>query len=153
MAPVLEIPEIKNRLQERPGPFLVYCMPPDYIMQGMIADTGGQWQLYKHHHTLTMIRDWIFHPFRHLEGGPMAVHHGPMPDMGNSGHGNGTVMRMIFLQIETGKKPSGSFDLFGLNVQRIPLFVADVEIHNLILLKIRDLPPQTGWGRVPTPMF
>ncbi len=153
MAQVLEIPEIKNRLQERPGPFLVYCMPPDYIMQGMIADTGGQWQLYKHHHTLTMISDWIFHPFRHLEGGPMAGHHGLMPGMGNPGYENGMVMRMIFLQIETGKKPSGSFDLFGMNVQRIPLFVADVEIHSLILLKIRVLPPETGWGRVPTPMF
>lgn len=153
MAPVLEIPEIKNRLQERTGPFLVYFMPPDYIMQGMIADTGGQWQLYKHHHTLAMISDWIFHPFRHLEGGPMAGHHGLMPNMGNLGYGNGMVMRLIFLQIETGKNPSGSFDLFGINARRIPLFVADVEIHNLILLKIRVLLPETSWGRVPTPMF
>ena len=127
-------------------------MPPDYIMQGMIADTGGQWQLYKHHHTLTMISDWIFHPFRHLEGGPMAGHHGLMPGRGNPGYENG-MMRMIFLQIETGKKPSGSFGLFGMNVRRTPLFVADVEIHSLILLKIRVLPPETGWGRVPTPCF
>lgn len=36
-----------------------------------------------------------------------------------------------------------------MNVQRIPLFVADVEIHNLILLKIRVLLPETSWGAGP----
>src|SRR5512132_4182345 len=51
-------------------------MPKDYVMQGMIADTGGEWQLYKRHHTFAMISDWIFHPFRHLEAGDAAMHHG-----------------------------------------------------------------------------
>lgn len=153
MASVLEIPAVKDRLKERTGPFLVYCMPPNYVMQGMIADTGGEWQLYKHHHTLAMISDWIVHPFRHLEGGPMGGHHSPGHSMGNLGLGNGMVLRMIFLQIETGKDIAGPFDLFGINVRRIPLFAADVEIHNLTLLKIQDLPLETGWGRVPTPMF
>jgi protein-S-isoprenylcysteine O-methyltransferase Ste14 len=153
MGSVLEIPEIKNHLTDGSGPFLVYFMPPAYLMQGMIAYTGGEWQLYKHHHTFAMIADWIFHPFRHLEGGPMGLHHNSGHSMGISGSGNGMVMRMIFLRIETGKNPSNRFDLFGINARRVPLFVADVEIHNLILLKIQDLAPETGWGRVPTPIF
>jgi len=45
-------------------------------MQGMIADTGPQWRLYEHHQTLGMITDWIFHPFRHLQGGHMMMHQG-----------------------------------------------------------------------------
>ena len=75
MASALELPEIKNRLGA-PGPVLAYLMPKDYVMQGMIADTGGEWQLYKRHHTMAMISDWILHPFRHLENGHAAMHHG-----------------------------------------------------------------------------
>jgi hypothetical protein len=29
----------------------------------------------------------------------------------------------------------------------------DVEIHNLSLLDLKDLPQDTGWGKVPTPVF
>jgi len=32
-------------------------------------------------------------------------------------------------------------------------FLADVDIHNLELIEIQDLPSETGWGRVPTPIF
>jgi hypothetical protein len=38
-------------------------------MQGIITDTGGDWQLYKQHHTMAMIGDWILYPFRHLREG------------------------------------------------------------------------------------
>lgn len=69
MGAVLEVPEIRAHMGETPGEILVHFMPTDYVMQGMIADTGGEWQLYKRHHTFAMIGDWIFHPFRHLEGG------------------------------------------------------------------------------------
>ena len=34
MGSVLEIPEIKARLDGQSGPFLVYFMPKDYVMQG-----------------------------------------------------------------------------------------------------------------------
>ncbi len=76
MGSVLEMPEIKAHMGGTPGEILVYFMPKDYVMQGMIADTGGEWQLYKRHHTFAMIGDWIFHPFRHLEGGHSAMHPG-----------------------------------------------------------------------------
>ena len=153
MGAVLEMPEIKAHLGGTPGEILVYFMPKDYVMQGMIADTGGEWQLYKRHHTFAMIGDWIFHPFRHLEGGHSAMHLGTAGGMENPGDGNGMIRRMIFLRVEgKGGQPDPA-DLFGINVRRSPVFVADVDIHNLALRDVRDLPPETGWGLVPTPIF
>jgi hypothetical protein len=153
MESVLEISEIRARLEGQSGPFLVYFMPKDYVMQGMIADTGGEWQLYKRHHTFAMISDWIFHPFRHLEAGHAAMHH----DMGSGTEeraaANGMVRRMIFLGVETPHGQTDPSSLFGINARRSPLFVADVEIHDLVLQEVRDLPLATGWGSVPTPIF
>jgi hypothetical protein len=153
MASVLEIPEIKARLERQTGPSLAYVMPKNYLMQGMIADTGGEWQLYKRHHTFSMIGDWIFHPFRHLEGGHSAMHHGAADEMEGHGNGDGMVRRMIFLRAETQNIQPNQADLFGINVRRSPVFVADVEIQNFVLQDVRDLPSETGWGRVPTPIF
>jgi len=44
MADILALPEVRQRLVDGKH-YLVYFLPPDYIMQGMIADTGGHWQL------------------------------------------------------------------------------------------------------------
>ena len=79
MVDLLELPEVKDRLARAPGPVLVYLVPNNYVMQGMIADTDPRFRLYEQHHSLAMITDWIFHPFRHLEGGHMMMHH----DMGD----------------------------------------------------------------------
>jgi len=51
------------------------------------------------------------------------------------------------------RNPANRADLFGINVRRSPIFVADVDIHGLVLQDVRDLPAETGWGRVPTPIF
>lgn len=98
-----------------------------------------------------MITDWIFHPFGHLEGGCRAMPH-------NMGQGmmiprEGVVRRMIFLRVETGGSGTGVSEVFGINSRRVPLFVADVDIHNLKMKDVHDLPAETGWGRVPTPIF
>lgn len=153
MASVLEMPAIKEHMGGTPGAILVYFMPKNYVMQGMIADTGGEWQLYKRHHTFAMIGDWIFHPFRHLEDGHAAMHHGTGEGTDDHKVGAGMVRRMVFLRVEAQSDLSNPADLFGINTRRSPLFVADVEIHNLVLQDVRDLPPETGWGRVPTPIF
>jgi protein-S-isoprenylcysteine O-methyltransferase Ste14 len=150
MPAVLTIPELTTRLAGQTGSVLAYVMPIDYVMQGMIADTGDEWQLYKRHHTLAMIWDWIFHPFGHLEGGHFAMHAsmGPM-----AGGGGSMVRRLIFLRVET---PTGQHDpaaLFAINARRSPLFLADVDMHTLAVHTVRDLPGETGWGRVPTPNF
>ncbi len=153
MADVLELPEVKRRLAKSSGPVLVYFIPQQYVMQGMIADTGPQWRLYEHHQTLAMIADWIFHPFRHLQGGHMMMHH----DMGGASTTgvapDGMVRRLIFLRIESPQVTTSPAALFGINATRIPMFFADVDIHNMVLLDIQSLSPGTGWGQVPTPLF
>jgi hypothetical protein len=102
-------------------------MPKDYVMQGMIADTGGEWQLYKRHHTFAMISDWIFHPFRHLEAGDAAMHHGVDSSIEGRAAVNGMVRRMIFLRVATPNGHPDPSDLFGINTRRSPVFVADVD--------------------------
>ncbi len=153
MADILELPQVKSRLEESPGPILVYLLPQQYVMQGMIADTGPQWRLYEHHQTLTMIADWIFHPFRHLHGGHMMMHRAMGRAPVTSTAPGGMVRRLIFLRVVSPSQTTTPAHLFGINTSRVPQFVADVDIHNLILLDIRPLGPGTGWGRVPTPMF
>ena len=153
MASVLEMPEIKAHMGGTPEPILVYFMPKDYVMQGMIADTGGEWQLYKRHHTFSMIGDWIFHPFLHLEGGHTAMHHGTGEGMEGHAAGASFVRRMVFLRVDAHSGRQNPADLFGINTRRSPLFVADVDIQNLVVQEVRDLPAETGWGRVPTPIF
>lgn len=147
MGDVIRLGEIGKRI-DADSRYLVYFLPQNYIMQGLIANTGDEWRLYKQHHTISMIIDWIFHPFRHLEEGHHAMH---MPGMHNI-DGNGVVRRLIFLKIENvkGEKP---YDAFSINAKRTPVFMADVDIHNLSVLFIKDLPRDTGWGIVPTPIF
>ncbi len=39
-----------------------YFIPIDYVMQGMIANTGEEWKLFQQHKTIGMITDYILHP-------------------------------------------------------------------------------------------
>lgn len=153
MDAVLELPQVKSRLAQSSGPILCYLVPQNYVMQGMIADTGPEWHLYEHHQTLAMIADWILHPFRHLQGGHMMTHHaiGGAPATGSAP--GGIVRRQIFLRIDSPCLGNTRAIIFGITTNRVPLFFADVDIHNLVLLDIYSLGPGTGWGRVPTPMF
>jgi protein-S-isoprenylcysteine O-methyltransferase Ste14 len=153
MADVLELTEVKSRLDQTPGPVLVYLIPQQYVMQGMIADIGPQWRLYEHHQTLAMITDWIFHPFRHLQGGHMMMHHDVATSAAESGAPGAVIRRLIFLHVDTPQGQSAPTLLFAINNTRVPQFFVDVDIHNLVLLEIHPLGPGTGWGRVPTPMF
>jgi hypothetical protein len=81
------------------------------------------------------------------------MHPGTADGVENRGDGNGTVKRMIFLRVETPDGRANPAALFGIDARRSPVFVADVDIHDLVLRNVRDLPPDTGWGRVPTPTF
>ena len=153
MADVLGLPEVASRLAGSPGPIFVYVVPQHYVMQGMIADTGPQWRLYEHHQTLAMIADWIFHPFRHLQGGHMMMHHG-MEGAATTAPASGHMARrLIFLYLDLPGDGYTRAQLFGITTTRVPLFFADVDVHALTLLDIHRLGPGTGWGRVPTPMF
>jgi protein-S-isoprenylcysteine O-methyltransferase Ste14 len=153
MADLLELPEVKTRLAQAPGFILVYLVPKNYVMQGMIADTDPRWRLYEHHQTVAMITDWVFHPFRHLEGGHMMMHHDMAGESAPGSSTSSTVRRLIFLGIKTSGAANPPASLFAINAERTPLFFIDVDIHSLALLDVKDLVPGTGWGRVPTPMF
>jgi protein-S-isoprenylcysteine O-methyltransferase Ste14 len=149
MGDILALPEVRQRIQENKK-YLVYFIPQHYIMQGMIADTGGDWKLFNQHHSMAMITDWIFNPFGHLREGHHAMHSGMLHESG--GIENGIVRRLIFLSIEdvSVKNPA---DLFSINGLRVPQFMVDVEVHTQQLLEVKDLPHGSGWGTVPTPVF
>jgi protein-S-isoprenylcysteine O-methyltransferase Ste14 len=90
MADVLSMEEVKMRLKDNEK-YLVYFIPADYIMQGLIADTGEEWRLYRRHFTIIRFLNWVFHPFSHLAGGHHAGHDYAPMDMNNS-----IVRRLIF---------------------------------------------------------
>jgi protein-S-isoprenylcysteine O-methyltransferase Ste14 len=146
MADILHLEEVKSKLQGGES-YLVYFMPPMYVMQGLIGDTGGDWQLYKQHHTISMITDFILHPSGHLAGHM----HG---DAGHSEHGmqSATVRRLIFVSV-SGATPGKTFYPFAVNAIRKPEFMIDVDVHDLKVLASKDLPVETAWGKLPTPTF
>jgi protein-S-isoprenylcysteine O-methyltransferase Ste14 len=150
MGDILALKDVSGRL-DKGGHYLVYFLPPDYVMQGMIADTGGDWKLFEQHRTIGMIADWIFNPFGHLRGGHHAMHGMAHHDNG-AVPGEGTIRRLIFISLE-GVEVKTPSDCFSINALRVPQFMVDVEVHNLKLLDIKDLPHGSGWGTVPTPVF
>jgi hypothetical protein len=152
MEDVLKMPEIESRLPKT-GAILAYSVPVQYVMQGMIADTGPEYRLYEHHQTVPMIVDWVFHPFRHLEGGHMMMHHAGMAPSGAAP--SFAERRVIFLEVPSaGDAPSADPSaLFAVGAVRVPRFFADVDMHEVKVLDVHELGPGTGWGRVPTPMF
>ena len=152
MADVLQLPEVRSRLEKGTGAILGYLVPQNYVMQGMIADTDPAWRLYEHHQTLAMITDWVFHPFRHLEGGHSMMH-GAMVGTAAPAPANGMVRRLIFLRVQADDTGRTAADLFSIIATRTPQFFVDVDMHELVLLQVKDLGAGTGWGRVPTPMF
>jgi protein-S-isoprenylcysteine O-methyltransferase Ste14 len=149
MPDILKLEEVKSRLKNDEH-FLVYFLPADYIMQGLIADTGGDWKLYKQHHTFSMIIDWIFHPFKHLTEGHHGHHGMPGHEMHNMQ--DGVVRRLLFLRIEN-VPISKPVDLLAINAKRVPVMMLDIAIHNMIVKDFKELPHDTGWGTVPTPVF
>jgi protein-S-isoprenylcysteine O-methyltransferase Ste14 len=148
MSDILELKEVEERIRSDKQ-YLIYFIPQDYIMQGMIADTGGDWKLFNQHHSLAMITDWIFNPFGHLRGGHHGMH---IQHQESAGMKSNMVRRLIFISIEDVpvKNPS---DLFSINALRVPQFMVDVDVHTLRLIEIKELPHGSGWGSVPTPVF
>ena len=147
MGDVLNLEQIKSRMEQDQS-YLVYFLPTNYVMQGLIADTGDDWQLYKRHHTISRFWDWIFHPFTHLGGA-----HASAFEPGGHSHGSaGSVRRLIFVKI-FGVSITKPADVFSVNATRTPDFMVDVDVHNLTVLAMKNLPVETAWGKVPTPTF
>jgi protein-S-isoprenylcysteine O-methyltransferase Ste14 len=147
MDDVLNLEQIKSRV-DRNQSYLVYFLPTNYVMQGLIANTGDDWQLYKRHHTISRFWDWIFHPFSHLGGA-----HASAFEPGGHSHGSvGSVRRLIFVKI-SGASITKPADVFSLRATRTPDFMVDVDVHSLSVLATKNLPVETAWGKVPTPTF
>jgi hypothetical protein len=147
MADILNLTQVSSQIKSNES-YQVYLMPTGYVMQGLIGDTGGDWRLYKQHHTARMITDWVLHPFAHLSGAHNSMHDGSM----HSEHGKGTVRRLIFLKISNVSVTRPS-DVFAINAVRTPQFMIDVDVHQLNILDSKNLPVETAWGSVPTPVF
>lgn len=157
LPPVLENPAVVSRLGTARANIghrlLAYVIPVDYTMQGMIADTGEEWKLFEQHKTLGMITEYVLHPFAHLTEG-----HGRHGEPGGhpaSMHDSPALRRrIIFIDVSAGARAlSAPADDFGIDVRRRPLFFADAHLHTGEILQVRDMPPGSGWGTVPTPMF
>ena len=134
---------------------IAYFIPIDYVMQGMIANTGDEWKLFEQHKTLSMITEYILHPFAHLTGGH--VHHMNMATMKHSAEMYASPLmkrRVIFVEVSSDERVLTSpFDDFDINANRMPLFFVDVHLHTAEILGIHDTEAGSGWGSVPTPMF
>jgi len=155
---VLQQPDVASKLKsvENSGShrLLAYFIPIDYVMQGMIADTGGEWKLFEQHKTVGMITEYIFHPFAHLTEGH--AHHHPGMLVQNSSMHDSPAMKRRVIFVELSASPgvlTSPVDDFGINVARTPLFFVDVHLHTGEILQMRDTPTGSGWGTVPTPMF
>jgi protein-S-isoprenylcysteine O-methyltransferase Ste14 len=135
---------------------LAYFIPVDYVMQGMIANTGDEYKLFERHKTIAMITEYILHPYAHLISGHahhMAMMTGQVHD---SSMYNSPAMkrRVIFMDISSpGRVLTDPTEDFGINVERKPLLFADIHLHTAELLRVQDTPAGSGWGTVPTPMF
>ena len=149
MPDILKVDEVRTRLNANES-YVAYFLPTNYVMQGLIADTGGDWQLYKHHHSIGRFSDWVFHPFGHLGGQQHSVfeptHHSEHSMAG------GSVRRLIFLKVSNVAVAEPS-DVFAVNAVRTPDFMVDIDVHSLNVLDRKTLPVETAWGRVPTPAF
>ncbi len=154
---VLQAPAVASKLQsfemKKDRRLLAYFIPIDYVMQGMIADTGGKWKLFEQHKTIGMITDFILRPFGHLTGGHMG--HAKMMAHDVSMHDSPAMKRrIIFIEVSASDHELASpFDDFDINIVRTPLFFVDVHLHTGEVLQVQDTPAGSGWGTVPTPMF
>jgi len=132
---------------------LAYFIPIDYVMQGMIANTGREWKLFEQHKTIGMITEYILHPFGHLTRGH--THHTAIEAHHSSMHDSPAMKRrIIFIEVFANDGGITSpFDDFNINSIRTPLFFVDVHLHTGEILQVQDTPTGSGWGTVPTPMF
>jgi protein-S-isoprenylcysteine O-methyltransferase Ste14 len=126
---------------------LAYIVPVNYVMQGMIANTGPEWMLFQRHQTLAMISDYIINPIGHLQGGHMG-HGGPMT------HDSPAMKRrIIFVGVQGNQELTSAASDFGINDTRVPRFFVDIHLHTNEVLQVQGTEGGTGWGDVPTPMF
>jgi len=147
--------------------YLGYLMPVDYIMQGMIANTDDDFHLYKQHHTVNMIADWVLHPFKHLRTPPSAMmakmhhmdpsvarrHHCPIGINDPSlDHASCPYRRIILVEIDHNfRNHVAGKELMAFNAARVPSSLIDINTQTGEIINARELEKTTAWKDVPTP--
>ena len=147
--------------------YLAYIMPGDYIMQGMIADTGGAFHLHKGHQTFALITDWVIHPFEHLRRSPasqMAKMHGVDPAIARRHHcpmgindsnlscEDCPYRRIIFIEVDhAGQSHISGEELFSFDSSRTPVGFIDVNTSTGQIVSSQRVGKATAWKDVPTP--
>jgi hypothetical protein len=132
--------------------YLGYVMPPDYVMQGMIANTGDEFHL---------------HPFEHLRRSPAAEmaqmrnvdpamarrHHCPLGvNDANLQCQTCPFRRIIFLEAaHDGTGRVGKEGVFSLNVTRSPVGYIDINTQTGEIINVKKVEKATAWKDVPTP--
>jgi len=160
------------------GAYLGYLMKPDYVMQGMIANTGEHWQLYKQHHTLQMIADWVIHPFGHLRNCSVHASQSTPKNMPAGGCPLHAAMmarrencplkindpelqcdtcpyrRVIVVKVETGESGNTSKrQLLSASAARTPVSYLDIDTRTGKVIHAAAVENKTAWKDVPTPIF
>lgn len=155
------------KFMEKENDYLGYVMPVDYIMQGMIANTGAEHHLHKKHNTLVLITDWVLHPFRHLRQPPsahMAKIHNVDPAIARRHHcplgiNNPSLecdecpyRRIILVKIkhDLKKHPVGN-KLLAFNTTRTPVGFIDLNTKTGKIVNKKKVETETAWKDVPTP--
>jgi protein-S-isoprenylcysteine O-methyltransferase Ste14 len=147
--------------------YLGYVMPPDYVMQGMIADTGAEFHLHQRHSTFALIADWVLHPFNHLRRSPsaqMAAMHHVDPAMARRHHCSLGVndlslqcntcpfRRIVFVEVDhNGKDRLAKKGLFSFGVTRTPVSFIDIDTQTGKIVDAKRVGKATAWRDVPTP--
>jgi len=147
--------------------YLGYVMPVDYVMQGMLADTGDTFHLHKQQHTFALITDWVLHPFEHLRRSPSAVMaemNGVDPDMARMHHCPLGIQeqgltcdacpyrRIVFIEVDhDGKDRLSRETLFDFDARRTPAGFVDIDIATGRIIGGKAVGKATAWRDVPTP--
>jgi len=149
--------------------YLGYLMPADYIMQGLIADTGGLSQLHQHHQTPALIADWILHPFAHLRRPPsaeMARMHGADPATARRHHcpvgiddpslecATCPYRRVILVEVKAGNQQRVTgLKCLSIWAERTPVCYVDIDTVTGKIVKVEHVGAGTAWHDVPTPVM
>jgi protein-S-isoprenylcysteine O-methyltransferase Ste14 len=147
--------------------YLGYLMPGDYVMQGMIANTGDDFHLFKQHNTVMMITEWVLHPFQHLRSSPslhMAKMHGVDPSIARRHHcplgindpsldcNTCPYRRVIIDEVNNGEgEHLTGKGLLSFDTVRVPVAFIDINTKTGKIVNIKRVEKATAWADVPTP--
>ena len=144
--------------------YLGYVMPANYVMQGLIADTGIECELYKRRKTFALMAHWVLHPFEHLRNTPLAGMAKDCPiqkgiekkkSLPPCCRAKCPSKRIIIVEVQHdyGEHVSGR-KLFSFNSSRIPVCFVDLDTQTGEMAEMKQVVGKaTAWKDIPTPFI